>query len=360
MKLKVSLFTILLFCTFSVFCDEPYQLPTNQLSKNTLIKYTSLDLPGVTEPEVEKIRKQYLTSSWSKKLSADLEKSQDYRIYVRKAIQDKNMPAVLEYLPMVESNYNPNAKSKSGAIGLWQFMANSVSGFLALDDFIDERYDPWKETEAALKKLQDNYNYFKDWPIAIAAYNCGVGAMSKALKKSPEKNFWYLARNKLISEQTANYYPKLIAIADLAVNSEFYNLNIPNHNEEFELLQNEKEGNFDYITVDKAYSINQLAAEMKMDYKSLQKLNPSYIRGMTHPVKQSEIRLPLGMRNSALDALSKLEPIDFPFKYTVVKGDSLWSISRKYGVSIKTICELNNIQENAILKIGKTLYIPSK
>ena len=81
---------------------------------------------------------------------------------------------------------------------------------------------------------------------------------------------------------------------------------------------------------------------------------------MTHPSKKSAIRLPLGMKKSALEALEKLSPIEFPVKYTVQSGDSLWSISRKYGVSIASICEINNIKENAILRIGKILYIPSK
>ena len=66
------------------------------------------------------------------------------------------------------------------------------------------------------------------------------------------------------------------------------------------------------------------------------------------------------MEKPALDAIAKLTPIDFPFKYTVVAGDSLWSISRRYGVTVNSICELNDIKENAILKIGKVLYIPAK
>lgn len=335
------------------------QKEIQSLAKKT--PYIPLDIPGAERAEVERIRNQYLHSpKLAKRLYDDLERAQDYRIFVRKAIIDADLPLVLEYLPMIESNYNPNARSKSGAIGLWQFMANSVSNFLVLNDFVDERYDPWKETEAAIKKLKENYDFFKDWPLAIGAYNCGLGAMSKALKKSPVKDFWYLASHNLISSQTANYVPKLLAIADLATNSEYYGIDLPDHNEEFEVLVNEKEGNFDYITVKKAYSINQLAQEMKMDVSLLKKLNPSYVRGMTHPSKESRIRLPLGMEKSALDALENLTPIEFPFKYTVVKGDSLWGISRKFGVSVKSLCEINDIQENAILKIGKTLYIPSK
>ena len=314
----------------------------------------------LARPEVEKFRRQYLNEKWLKHLYNVLESAMEYRLFVRKSVQDNNLPEILEYLPVVESNYKTSAKSKSGAIGMWQFMANSVYPFLVLDDFVDERLDPWKSTEAALKKLTENYNYFNDWLIAIAAYNCGVGAMNKILRKAEKKDFWYLVDKKLLPQQTADYVPKLIAIADLAINSEYYQIDLPNHNEEYEMLINEKNGNFDYIIVEKAYSLKQLASEMRMDYETLKKLNPSFVRGMTYPVKKSEIRLPLGMKKSAEDAIAKLIPIDFPFKYTVEKGDSLWSISRKYKVSIQSICDLNDIRENDILRIGKILYIPAK
>lgn len=313
------------------------------------------------KPQVEAFRKQYLSPKWSALLRGYLESAMEYRLYVRKAVQDAQMPEMLEYLPVVESNYKTNAKSRSGAIGMWQFMANSVWPFLTLNDFVDERLDPWKSTDAALKKLTDNYNVFNDWLLAIAAYNCGVGAMNKAIKKAGGvKDFWYLAENGYLTKQTSDYVPKLLAIADLAINSEFYSIDIPDHKEEFELLENEKNGNFDYVTVNKAYSLSQLAQEMRMDYSTLKLLNPSYTMGMTHPSKQSEIRLPLGMKQSAEDALANMTPVEFPIKYTVVAGDSLWSISRKYKTTVAAICELNGIKENAILKIGKILYIPSK
>ena len=340
--------------------EEP---PASLEDKEEKIPHQSL--PGIPDeilqrPDVEKFRQQYLSEKWFKLLYQYLEDAMEYRLYVRKAIQEKEMPAILEYLPVVESNYKTNAKSRSGAIGMWQFMANSVWPFLTLNDFVDERLDPWKSTEGALKKLNDNYNYFQDWLLAIAAYNCGVGAMTKCLKKAQEKNYWYLVDHNLLPSQTAHYVPKLLAIADLAMNSKYYGIELPDHEQEFKELINERDGNFDYLEVNKAYSITQLAQEMRIDEDSLKHLNPSFILGVTHPTKKSQIRLPLGMKEPAQEAIKKLTPIEFPFKYTVVAGDSLWSISRRYGVTVQAICDLNNIKENAILKIGKVLYIPKK
>ena len=203
--------------------DESFE-ENNEEEKPVRISLGIVPDEILDRPEVEKFRKQYLTGKWSKLLYSYLESAMEYRLYVRKAIQEKEMPEILEYLPVVESNYKTNAKSKSGAIGMWQFMANSVWPFLTLNDFVDERLDPWKSTDAALRKLTDNYNYFNDWLIAIASYNCGVGAMNKVLRKAEEKDFWYLVDHKLLPQQTADYVPKLIAIADLAINSDYYGM----------------------------------------------------------------------------------------------------------------------------------------
>lgn len=329
-------------------------------SQEKEIEYKPLPFTGMDHPEVERFRQRYLSPKWTKLLHDCLENAMEYRLFVRQAIAEKEMPEILEYLPVVESNYKTAAKSKSGAIGMWQFMANSVYPFLTLNDYVDQRLDPWASTDAALKKLTDNYNYFGDWLIAIAAYNCGVGAMNRVLKKSEKKDFWYLVDKKLLPKQTAEYIPKLLAIADLAINAEYYQIDLPHHNEEFELLENEKNGHFDYISVSKAYSLTALANNLRMDTKTIKHLNPSYTMGFTHPSKESKIRLPLGMKSAAEEAIKQIEPIDFPIKYKVVSGDSLWSISRRYKTTVDAICELNNIKENAILKIGKILYIPSK
>lgn len=344
----------------SVTTDEELITTEESTTTPTHITFSFVTEEILAKPEVEKFRQMYLSPKWSALLYNYLETAMEYRLYVRKAVLDAELPEMLEYLPVVESNYKTNAKSRSGAIGMWQFMENSVYPFLTLNDFVDERLDPWKSTDAALKKLSDNYKYFNDWFLAIGAYNCGTGAMARAIKKAGNSDFWYLVEHNYLSKQTSEYVPKLIAITDLALNSEYYGIELPNHKEEFELLENEKNGNFDYITVSKAYSISQLAQEMRMDVNTLKHLNPSYTRGMTHPAKKCQIRLPLGMEQSAKEAIAKLEPIDFPFKYKVVAGDSLWAISRRYGVSVQSICDINDIQENAILKIGKILYIPSK
>ncbi|MBR7064590.1 MAG: transglycosylase SLT domain-containing protein, partial [Treponema sp.] len=264
----------------------------------------------------------------------------------------------LEYLPVVESSYTTRARSKSGALGMWQFMANSTKPFLIRNDFVDERYDPWRSTEAALSKLQENYNMFKDWALAIAAYNCGAGALSRAMKKNPGKDFWGLADANQLSEQTTNYVPKLLAIADVATNSEYYNVDIPSASDELGEPINPRAGFFDYAEAKGSVSLRRVAQEMRIDESLLFSLNAALIKGITPPNQKWKIRVPEGMAESAKDALSIITPYTFQTKYIVQKGDSLWGISRKYKISVASICEVNNISEKQVLQIGKILYIP--
>lgn len=324
----------------------------------TLTEFSLVEMYG-DRPEVEYWRNIYLSEKWQKVLYNILEGAVDYRVYVRKCVIERNVPRELEYLPVVESGYKTSVRSRSGAIGMWQFMANSVKPFLRLSEYIDERYDPWLSTNAGISKLQDNHKIFNDWLIAIASYNCGNGKMRKTIRKAGTSDYWELVEKKALPKQTAEYIPKLIAIADIAVNHEKYGVDLPLHDKEYEELVNEKDEIFDYVLVKNPYLISAIAKESGISEKTLKHLNPSLTKGFTPPALEYQLRLPLGEKERVESAISKVKPIEFPFQYKVEKGDSLWSISRKFGVTVQALCDTNGIKENAILRIGKILYVPS-
>ena len=267
------------------------------------------------------------------------------------------MPPALEYLPVVESEYKPMAVSRSGAKGLWQFMDNSIEGLLKKNDFIDERYDPWKSTDAALKKLQDNYRQFKDWPLAIAAYNCGAGAMKKILSKAKVKTFWFIAENGLLRDQSVQYVPKLLAIAELSDNAGTYKIELP------KITASSRYADFDYITTNTQIPLDRLSSELKMEPSILKKLNSALLTASTPPDEKYELRLPSGMKKSAEIAIAEITKQTAQRTQTaqtihvVQKGETLWSISQKYGVSVKEIQKKNNLREGSPLETGKKLYI---
>lgn len=242
------------------------------------------------------LRQKYLTThrEWLTKV---LDDSEVYRVYVRKKLKERGMPHFLEYLPVVESSYMPRAKSKVGALGVWQFMLNSTKPFLTCNDYVDERLDVFKSTDAALSKLQDNYKMFGDWFLAIAAYNCGAGALQAAIKKSGKRDYWAISDSGYMKQESMWYVPKLLAIADVVDNCKLYNVEFPNANED--IISDD----FDYITVDKSVSMAVLASNLRIDERELLELNRALLKGVTPPNQKYNIRLPAGQKECAILAL---------------------------------------------------------
>ena len=248
---------------------EEETVVTEKTAKNP--SRQELDIPLIQHPLIEKHLKEFqkpFSINWLKKV---LERASPYRPYIRQQLKENNMPLCLEYLPVIESEFKINAKSRSGALGMWQFMENSIQPFLKKNEWIDERLDPWKSTDAAIKKLQDNFNWFKDWELALAAYNYGSGGISRLIKKHDNVNsYWYLVDKGVLTNQTENYVPKFLAIAEIITNEEYYGLDLPKINEE-EIL------NWEEVTVKKAIPITLLAKEMGIDSSILEFLNPSLL-----------------------------------------------------------------------------------
>ena len=127
-------------------------------------------------------------------------------------LSKEGLPLELQYLPVIESAINPNAVSRVGATGLWQFMSSTGSGMgLEINSLVDERRDPRKSSEAAAKYLKQLYNIYDDWSLAIAAYNCGPGNVNKALRKAGggKLDFWEIYN--YLPKETRGYVPMFIA-----------------------------------------------------------------------------------------------------------------------------------------------------
>lgn len=267
--------------------------------------YFPPDLPDALRPEVERFRESYLSPERGAELFVILKNGERYRHYVRRRLLEEHLPLALEYIPVIESSYKADATPKDGrSVGLWQFLENSIAGYLRKSEWLDERLDPWKSTDAALKKLKANYDTFGDWLLAIAAYNCGAGAVGRALEKSGEKNFWVLCKKKLIPDHAIHYVPRLLAIADIAANEEFYEADLPEF--PFDSETYSPLDDFDYVEVSSQISLKRLAMEMRLDEKILAYLNPALLKGVTPPNEAYKIRLPARMENSARDAIRAL------------------------------------------------------
>lgn len=182
-------------------------------------------------------------------------------------IAKRNLPEELKYIAIVESNLDPMAYSKAGAVGLWQFIKSTgkMQG-LKIDRYIDERRDPEKSTAAALDYLSKLYGQFDDWTLAIAAYNCGPGNVKKAIRRGNSTDFWKIRR--YLPYETQKYVPRIIAAMYLMKYYHAHEL-IPERVDE-DLKYVEK------ITDGKSHNFVTLSKQLDVPYKVLRALNPQF------------------------------------------------------------------------------------
>jgi membrane-bound lytic murein transglycosylase D len=298
---------------------------------------------------VAKYRKDYLSGFTRQWIVAALESGAAYRAYARQRIAEMELPACLEYLPLIESTYRPNARSKTGALGLWQFMENSIAPYLQKTRFVDERLDPWKSTDAALLKLKSNYERYGDWYLALAAYNSGAGAVERALARQDsesEKTYWALSEAKLLPEQTRNYVPKFLAICDIIINQDFFGVEFPD-------VSDSDAAQFAFYTPGNPVIVSAFSAALGMEKKEFAYLNPALVYDVA-PANFT-FRLPPDKLEGADAAFANARAAGV---HVVEKGETLWGISRRYGITVAELCEVNGIDEKAILPIGKVLAVP--
>ncbi len=325
-------------------------------SSGTNVQRKELEIWGADHPLSVKFREQSLTERNKKWIIQALNRSVPYRPYIQQRLQELNLPSILQYLPIVESYYNVNAVSSAGATGIWQFMTNSMEPYLKKNTWYDDRRDPWKSTDAALAKLSDNLKQFKDWPLAIAAYNCGSGAMSRAVKKNPDKDFWYLAEHNILKSQSAQYVPKLLAIADVIENAEYYG--VPEIAEAANIIHQKEADKYDFLTTNGMYSFAQIAELAGIEESVIKELNPAILRNCTPARMEYTLRMPYGTAEGLSEKLKEAGAPQDAIVYTVVEGDTLWGISRKYKLTVEDLCIVNNIKEKDILHLKQKLIIP--
>jgi membrane-bound lytic murein transglycosylase D len=271
---------------------------------------------------------------------------------------DRNaLPLELKYLTVIESGLVPTAVSKSGAVGLWQFLLGTGKMFdLTINSYIDERCDPYKSTEAACKYLKYLYNTFNDWELVLSSYNGGPGETRKAIERAGgETDYWKL--RPYLSEQAKNYVPAFIAIAYLM---NYY----ADHNiKPIEPLYNYKK--IDTIYLNYSVSFRQISQMIGIPMEHIRFLNPVYKRDFIPELKYPALLvLPADkvisyLSNEANILGSYNEPVDYnlllknagntenkvKIVHVVQKGEFLHKIALQYGCTIENIKAWNNLQD---------------
>jgi membrane-bound lytic murein transglycosylase D len=280
-----------------------------------------------------------------------VERARPYLHYIVEEVEKRDMPMEIALLPVVESGFQPFAYSHGRAAGLWQFIPGTGKVY-GLDQnwWYDGRRDVIESTRAALDYLEKLHNDFGDWQLALAAYNCGEGAVGRAIKKNEklgkETDFWSLS----LPRETSAYVPKLMAVTHLVNDPAAYNIDLND-------VANEP-----YLTVVKTGSQIDLAlaarlAEMSTD--EIYQLNPGYNRWATTPEGPHRLVLPLTKAEKFKKRLAKLpkkERIQWA-RHKIKEGESLGVIAAKYKTTIDTIKQANDLHGNTI-RAGRHLLIP--
>ena len=304
------------------------------------------------------------TSKRREQVSRMMALSQLYFPMFEELLDKYNLPLELKYLAMCESALNPMAKSKSGAMGLWQFMYPTGKMFgLKVSSYVDERCDPYKSTVAACEYFHYLYGLFGNWEMVLAAYNGGPGTVNKAIRRSGgKKTYWGI--RPFLPKETQGYVPAFIAVN--------YVMNFTSEHNIRSAIPKKTFLDVDTVCVKKQVSFEQISNLLNIPEDELQYLNPSY-RKRVIPVIPDEtnfITLPANKvgtfinnetiiynyvnKDSISDAATEVQEVTKI--HIIKKGEHLNTIAQKYGCSVSDIKTWNKIKSNT-LKPGKKLTI---
>lgn len=296
--------------------------------------------------------------------------SQFYFPMFEEQLDKYNLPLELKYLAICESALNPLAKSKAGAMGLWQFMypTGKIYG-LKVSSYVDERCDPYKSTIAACEYFKYLYGLFGDWQMVLAAYNGGPGTVNRAIRKSGgKKTYWEI--RPFLPKETQGYVPAFIAVNYVMNYTAEHNLHSAIPKKTFLEV--------DTVIVKKQISFEQISAVLDIPADELMYLNPVYKKRIIPvlPDEVSILTLPANkmgafitneekiynlLNNDSLNSQAVLAAQETMKIHTVKKGEHLSTIAKRYGCTVADIKQWNGITGTTV-KPGKklTIYIYSK
>jgi membrane-bound lytic murein transglycosylase D len=291
-----------------------------------------------------------------------LERSEEWVPYLTDLLRQEGMPVELVHLSMIESGFSTSAYSRAHASGLWQFISSTAKIYgLTVNKHYDERRDPELATRAACRYLRKLYDQFGDWYLAFASYNCGEVRVQKMVKKVGAYDYWQIRRH--LPRQTREYVPYYLAARLICQDPEKYGFERP-------VFRRQAETNVVYV--DGSMDLRTIAQCANVDYETVKRLNPALKKGITPPqAKNFPVKLPAGSSSAEAFAEQISKAPRVPVKteseersdwvrHRVRSGETLATIARKYGVSVKAIMNVpaNNLKSPHRIRAGRYLLIP--
>ncbi|WP_243349819.1 LysM peptidoglycan-binding domain-containing protein [Parabacteroides sp. FAFU027] len=325
-------------------------------------------MPSVIEMPYNQVVRTYIdlyAGRLRERVSYMMGLSKFYFPLFEQALDAENMPLELKYLPVIESALNPAATSRVGAAGLWQFMIYTGKDYgLQIDNLIDERRDPIKSTYVAVRYLKALHRIYGDWNLAIAAYNCGPGNVNKAIRRSGGKrDYWEIYFN--LPKETRGYVPAFIAVNYLMSYAKEHNICA---------AQCKLPVNSDTVQVNKMVHFQQIADMLNIPVEEVKILNPQYRKELIPGnIKPQTLRLPMASAYAYIeqeDTIAKYRSEEFllnfrktvdpgtinddvvqtVIRHKVRKGESIYNVASRYGVSVSDIKSWNNLKSTKLKK----------
>jgi membrane-bound lytic murein transglycosylase D len=282
-----------------------------------------------------------------------------YLAEMKQIFRDAGLPESLVYLPHVESSFNPKAYSKFGAAGMWQFTRSTGKRFMTVSYAVDERRDPILSTRAAARLLKKNYKKFRNWPMAITAYNHGVTGMLRAKRRNGNyETIFKEYRSRIFKFASRNFYSEFLAARQIARNYRQY----------FGELKLDTPVQTQEVVLAGYGSLPEIAGQLNLNLAVLSDLNPALrnpvLRGQKYVPRGFHLKLPAQSDRDWKRVIAELAPKIYKNDqkrsqiYVVRKGDTAGEIARNHGVELNDLIAANNLDARATILIDQNLRIP--
>jgi len=309
-------------------------------------------IPLVRNKQVDQFITYFTTTKGRKQFAIWLKRYEEYKNLILPILKEHEMPEELMILAMIESGLNPKAYSRANASGMWQFIYSTGKSYgLKRDWYVDERRDFIKSTHAACEYLKDLNDQFDNWYLALAAYNCGAGRVSRASRLHQTYDFWQMHS---LPRESRNYIPYYLAAAIIAKDPEKYGFKVPKV----------KPFEYEEVVLENSADLAVLARVAGIKVKKLRNYNPELRQSATPTDSPYLLKLPKGKKEQFLARWNSIPEAErFAPQFIVHRvryGESLWTISKKYGASIHDIAAVNKLRNRHKIRVGNKLKVPMK
>ncbi len=314
----------------------------------------------------------YFTVQQRERFQRFLNNGEEYRHHIEAVFEAHGLPKELYFVGLIESGYYLGARSHAAAVGPWQFIPGTAKRYhLKINSEMDERQDLFKATTAAAMYFKDLHNIFSSWELALSAYNAGEYGMIRRILKHGTRDFYKMSKNKQLPSETINYVPKVLAAMHVANNAEKYGFVLPKKKHRlFDLTE--------LKAIKKNVPLSSIANRLDVNLALLKKLNPELRRASTprHYAGTYFLRVPKSKYSYRMDdvATTEMAFVSRPESrsslnrriaasankrfHRVSRGETLYSIARKYETSPKELVRVNSFKNtNTKVKVGQKIAL---